>query len=182
MTVPKSGGVSSGRRPRTMWWADGLRSERRCAFAKRCGVVLWTMGPGRIDEGAPRWMTLALDHMFNARGHEPAKQRRQALGFVRAGRKLAADPALAESIAAVERLAGAKEAVAAMSKLGEVVRPKDPPEVLRAKMVARRAKHAARKLREAERKLRTAERLVAKWGAKVRYYEKKGALTDGNEG
>lgn len=56
--------------------------------------------------------------------------------------------------------------------------PKPTPAERAAKVTAARARHAQAKLTDAQRALRRAESRVAKWQAKVRYYQRKGKLPE----
>lgn len=162
---------------RRRWFEHEWITDRARALARLCGV----RGLRDLKLGAPSPPAWAR----TVAAFAPSKKKGGNAALVRAGRVLAGSLEEQVALDAIHRLGDRYAIRAYLAKLTKPTASKLTPEQIAARklekreaLIAKRAAHARAKLREAERKLATAERLVARWGAKVRYYAGRGVAPD----
>lgn len=161
----------------TRWHEHEWIAERALALARLCGVRGLKLGSSATP--LPAWARIVADFA-------PSRKKGGNAALVRAAKRLAGSLEEQAALDAVRRL-GDRYAVRAFlvrlaKPVGRTLTDEERAARKAAKreaLISKRAAHARAKLREAERKLATAKRLIAKWGAKVRYYDGRGARADG---
>jgi hypothetical protein len=163
---------------RKRWFEIEWLPDRAIALAKLCGVKF---ARGMAWKNAvPPWARTIADFA-------PSTKKGGNAALVRVARVVAQSDEEQAALDAIYRLGDRRAVRSYLAKLARPAAPRLTPEQIAARklakreaLIAKRASHARAKLREAERKLATSKRLVARWGAKVRYYEGREIPSDAN--